>query len=277
METSVQATVLDWDARAVKHITLAADSKMTWRVWGTGPALLLIHGNNGSWTHWIRNLETLARHHTLYVPDLPGHGDSELPRNETTCQAFAKMLWQGVDQILAPDAVVDIAGFSLGSVLAESMAMQCPDRVRKLVLLRGSFTPMVPKVPDTVLRWRGIEDPLEMERVQRHNLGVMLFHDSNKIDQLAIETHLDNLLRCTLDTRSLLASRCYDAFTTLKCQVYGISGEFDVYGAGRVEAQGEALRASLPQAEFHLLRGVGHWAIYEAADEVNAVMVSALA
>jgi pimeloyl-ACP methyl ester carboxylesterase len=42
---------------------------------GAGPTLLL-HGGTGSWTHWVRNIEPLARQFSVVVPDLPGMGES---------------------------------------------------------------------------------------------------------------------------------------------------------------------------------------------------------
>ena len=52
---------------------------MVWRVWGSGEPLVLFHGGSGSWTHWIRNIPELSRHYELWVPDIPGLGDSAMP------------------------------------------------------------------------------------------------------------------------------------------------------------------------------------------------------
>ena len=53
-----------------------------WHVWGEGsgkPALLLFHGGSGSWIHWIRNVQPLSQHFTVYAADMPGLGDSDPP------------------------------------------------------------------------------------------------------------------------------------------------------------------------------------------------------
>ena len=44
---------------------------------GSGPALLLVHGLMGySWS-WRFNMRELAKHFTVYAPDLPGCGFSQ--------------------------------------------------------------------------------------------------------------------------------------------------------------------------------------------------------
>jgi len=48
---------------------------MMWHVWGEGsgkPILLLFHGGSGSWIHWIRNVQPLSQHFTVYAADIAG-------------------------------------------------------------------------------------------------------------------------------------------------------------------------------------------------------------
>jgi CubicO group peptidase (beta-lactamase class C family) len=40
----------------------ARGPSVTWRRFGSGPHLVLLHGGHGSWLHWVRNIEFLARH-----------------------------------------------------------------------------------------------------------------------------------------------------------------------------------------------------------------------
>lgn len=278
-ETAVEeaARILaEWDARAMRLNTEYDGGILAWRSWGTGSPVVLLHGNSGSWTHWIRNLEALSARHRLYVPDLPGHGDSSNPEAPTSMRGIACQLWQGLDDLL-PGQQVDLAGFSLGSVIAESMAVERPERVRRLVLLRGSFGTGPARLPDNLVRWRDLEDPADMAAAQRHNLSVLMFHDAARIDALAVHLHTQNLLRCALDMKPLLASRSPETFKRLTGHIHGIAGEFDVYGGNDAAAQERALIATHPHAGFTLIRSTGHWANYEAADVVNARLLEILA
>jgi pimeloyl-ACP methyl ester carboxylesterase len=68
------------DRTSVHRTTPIGANDVVWRVWGQGPPLVLLHGGTGSWMHWVRNIEALAHDFTLLVPDLPGSGESAIPR-----------------------------------------------------------------------------------------------------------------------------------------------------------------------------------------------------
>lgn len=53
--------------------------RVCWRGFGAGRPVVLLHGGHGNWLHWVRNIEALAAHHAVWVPDLPGYGDSDDP------------------------------------------------------------------------------------------------------------------------------------------------------------------------------------------------------
>ncbi|UUY04013.1 alpha/beta fold hydrolase [Svornostia abyssi] len=56
--------------------------RISYRLAGTGPALLLIHGITSSARTWDEVFDRLAEHHTVVAPDLPGHGSSDKPRGD---------------------------------------------------------------------------------------------------------------------------------------------------------------------------------------------------
>ena len=53
--------------------TLHEGVRTVWHVWGAsdGPAVVLLHGGSGSWTHWVRNIAPLRdAGWRVLVPDL---------------------------------------------------------------------------------------------------------------------------------------------------------------------------------------------------------------
>src|SRR5262249_56865163 len=64
---------------STRRTTPLGAGEIVWNTWGHGKPLLLLHGGTGSWMHWIRNVDVLARDAMVVVPDLPGSGDSSNP------------------------------------------------------------------------------------------------------------------------------------------------------------------------------------------------------
>jgi len=54
-------------AEAQRVDTPCGIGTMVWRIWGSGPPLVLFHGGYGSWTHWIRNVLVLAKGATPHI------------------------------------------------------------------------------------------------------------------------------------------------------------------------------------------------------------------
>ena len=108
---------------------------MVWRVWGKGEPLLLFHGGSGSWTHWLRNIPELARHYQLWVPDLPGLGQSAMPPEPLVPATSADVIVAGLDQLLPGARNLRLAGFSFGGHVAGLTAARLRDRIGVLTLI----------------------------------------------------------------------------------------------------------------------------------------------
>jgi hypothetical protein len=63
--------------------------RRAYRMAGSGPALLLIHGIGDDSSTWAPVLSALGRHHTVIAPDLLGHGGSDKPRADYSIAAYA--------------------------------------------------------------------------------------------------------------------------------------------------------------------------------------------
>src|SRR6185503_19548917 len=163
--------------------------------WGAGSPLVLLHGASGSWTHWIRNIAPLAAHFRLYVPDMPGFGDSDAPPEPHTAEGLADLLIPALDLALPREQMFDLAGFSFGGIIGGLVAARMGRRVRTLVLLgAGGFglprAPMRPLVRITPEMTAG-----EIVQAHRENLGVMMIADPSHVDELAVSLQQDNVER----------------------------------------------------------------------------------
>lgn len=107
--------------------------RRAFRVAGSGPALVLVHGIGDSSRTWEPVLSALARRHLVIAPDLLGHGHSDKPRADYSVAAYAN----GVRDLLSVLGIAraTLVGHSLGGGVAMQFAYQFPDRTERLVLV----------------------------------------------------------------------------------------------------------------------------------------------
>src|SRR3989442_5506416 len=104
-----------------------------YRIAGSGPPVVLIHGMVNSSRHWERVALELADAHTVVAPDLLGHGDSATPRGDYSLGAHAASIRDLLAAIEIDRAT--IVGHSLGGGVAMQFFYQFPQRVERLVLV----------------------------------------------------------------------------------------------------------------------------------------------
>lgn len=100
---------------------------------GSGPPVLLIHGIGDSADSWRDVIPALAAHHTVIVPDLLGHGDSDKPRADYSLAAYANAMRDLLSVLDIPR--VSVVGHSLGGGVAMQFAYQFPELCARLVLV----------------------------------------------------------------------------------------------------------------------------------------------
>jgi pimeloyl-ACP methyl ester carboxylesterase len=107
--------------------------RVIYRVAGSGPPIVLIHGMLNSSSHWQSVASNLAGEYTVIAPDLIGHGDSAAPRGDYSLGAHAA----SIRDLLAAVGVdrATLVGHSLGGGVAMQFFYQFPQRVERLVLI----------------------------------------------------------------------------------------------------------------------------------------------
>lgn len=106
---------------------------------GSGPPLLLLHGNGEDGTYFVHQVEEFSRDFTVYAIDTRGHGQSPRGGAPFTISQFAGDLLAFMDRQGLPRA--DILGFSDGGNIALIFALRHPDRVRRLILNGANLDP----------------------------------------------------------------------------------------------------------------------------------------
>ncbi len=117
---------------------------------GQGKPLVMIHGwgmHSGVWQPLVKRL---SKDYMLYLVDLPGMGSSR--------PIEPYHLYNLADEVaeMIP-GVSDVVGWSLGGLVAQSIAIHQPDRIRRLVLV-GSTPCFVSKAD-----WQAGVDPADFK------------------------------------------------------------------------------------------------------------------
>ena len=118
----MQVREVEVDGRAVRH-----------RVAGRGKPLVLVHGLAGSWRWWSSLLGALAERRRLYVVNLPSPGRA-VGAAELSAWLSRWLDTAGLER-------VDLAGHSLGGLVAAELAASQPRRVTRLVLVAPAGIP----------------------------------------------------------------------------------------------------------------------------------------
>jgi pimeloyl-ACP methyl ester carboxylesterase len=107
--------------------------RVIYRIAGSGPPVVLIHGMVNSSRHWQDVALRLGDRYTVIAPDLIGHGDSATPRGDYSLGAHAA----SIRDLLAVIGVdhATIVGHSLGGGVAMQFFYQFPQRTDRLVLV----------------------------------------------------------------------------------------------------------------------------------------------
>lgn len=100
---------------------------------GHGKPLVILHGGANGADTWRKNAAELSGRHTVYVPDLPGFGDSDSLGGEFNYAAFVAFVNDFVGALGLNN--FNLVGHSLGGCIALLYALQHPDHVAKLVLV----------------------------------------------------------------------------------------------------------------------------------------------
>jgi pimeloyl-ACP methyl ester carboxylesterase len=100
---------------------------------GHGPAVVLLHGYTQTSRMWRPIIPLLAGKFTVIAPDLPGIGDSDVPRDGLDMKTAAIRIHALVKSLGIQKA--EVVGHDIGLMVAYAYAAQFPGDTLKLVLM----------------------------------------------------------------------------------------------------------------------------------------------
>ncbi len=264
--------------------------EVSYRIGGSGPALLLVHGMAGSAATWRAVEDQLAEEHLVIAPDLLGHGLSAKPEGDYSLGAYAS----GLRDLLVALGVesATLVGHSLGGGIVMQMAYQFPERADRLVLvgagglgrevspllrlltLPGSelLLPLIFPRPvadngNKVSTWiadRGVKIP-RLEETWRAYVG---------LTQAENRTAFIKTLRAVIDLGGQTVSAHDRLYLAAALPTLIVWGDRDAI----IPVQhAYAAHESIPGSRLEIVEGAGHFVHVEAPERFLAVMQDFLA
>ena len=113
------------------HATLSSGLELYYEEEGSGEPLLLIMGTGADRRFWSAQVPAYAEHFRTIVYDARGVGKSTVPEDPHTC-SMAVMADDAADLLSCLDIEsAHVSGLSLGSTVAQEMALRHADRPSK--------------------------------------------------------------------------------------------------------------------------------------------------
>ena len=275
---------------SLRHIKIHGH-RVSFRMAGSGPTVVLLHGLTGSSTTWRAVMPALAEHFTVMAPDLLGHGETAKPRGDYSLGAYAS----GVrDLMVALDLdEASFVGHSLGGGIAMQLSYQFPERCQRLVLVASGglgreITPWLKlaSLPGTeylleVVLSRQLHSVLELAGAPLRKLGLRLGTTNAEIwrSYTGLSTHSGlqafiNTVRAVIDTTGQRVSASDRLYLASGVPTLIVWGDQD-----RVipVAHAYAAHEAIPNSQLTVLQGAGHFLPFEDEERFLPILMDFLA
>lgn len=116
----------------ISEIKINENGSLRYLKTGHGDPLILMHTIRTQLDYFENVIPQLAKHHTVYAIDLPGHGYSSIDTNADYDEPyFRSAVIAFIEKLDLKD--VTLVGESIGGVLALTVASQLPNRIKEVV------------------------------------------------------------------------------------------------------------------------------------------------
>ncbi|MBT6278114.1 MAG: alpha/beta hydrolase [Chromatiales bacterium] len=248
--------------------------------WGEGAPLVLLHGGYGSWLHWLRNIDELARHYRVIAFDSPSHGESGDAPDDWDARWMGEALAHSLKAVVGNTEPVRGIGFSMGGILLGWMGVALQDQLTHLVLAGPNGMslayPPLPKLM-SMRAFGSAPTPAQVASVHRWNLAALMLSGPSAVDDLAVDVQTRNIALCRVNSDHIPASNTLnDALKHVPGRLVGVWGEHDAFVGPHMALRSKHLRSFDDRLTFHVIDGAGHWAMYENPRLFNQIVLDEL-
>jgi pimeloyl-ACP methyl ester carboxylesterase len=246
---------------------------------GSGPTVLLIHGQGGSWEWWLRVLPTMAAKTRIIALDLAGFGESEPILGGDVFDEHVATAIDLLDQLGVTKAT--IVGHSMGGLVSLQIACLHPDRVSGLALVNGGGVAISPRrlalivaglrAFNAVIRKRRVADAVARNSALRTAL-----HAAAVADRRSVSTALALEIVPHMGAPGFVASLEAAAAAVYRVSADNVASPSLVIWGTRDRIlplwAGRRLATEIPDASFVTLEGVGHCPMIETPEVLSRLI-----
>ena len=252
--------------------------EIAYNIQGAGEPLVLICGYTGVKESWVYQVDELARHFQVITFDNRGVGETTVPKEPFTIADMAADT-AGLIEALGLGSA-NLFGISMGGLIAQTLALDFPDRVKKVALgctSHGGKHAVQPE-PDVMAALAKAGDPnISPEDGVRMNLPIMFSDKFIREEPQKIEDHVRMALKYRPTPEGAMGQMKALSFFNvkkrlgdIKCPVLVIAGTQDRM---MPPENVDLLADGIPGAERYMVEGAGHGFNIEKPDEVNSVLI----
>jgi pimeloyl-ACP methyl ester carboxylesterase len=265
------------------HIIQIDGHRIAYDQHGEGSAVVLIHGIPTSNLLWRKVMPVLAKTHQVFAPDMLNYGKSDKPADaNVSIEAQSRLIVKFMDQLELKSA--DIVAHDIGGGVAQLIAVNYPERVRKLVLIDAVCFDSWPIPEFLPLQEPGAEEAMSLKELLTTMRGFMPqgVHNKDAMTDEVIDLYLSpwsteegkkalfrNFRRLNPEyTQAIAGDLKHLAHETLI-----MWGEKDVF---QKPAYASKLQETIPNAKLIWIKDAGHWLMEEKPEEVSGHLITFL-
>lgn len=229
-----------------------------YEVYGRGRPVILLHGWLGSWGLWQETMAYLGKFYRTYALDFWGFGESGTKRSTYQVQDFVSMVDQFMEQLGISQA--PLVGHSMGGTVSLSVAIQYPQRVRKVVVI-GS--PIVGSSLSILLKLFGrrwiamlVHHNLWALKLSYRILAPFYSRDPRWADMMDRDVSRTSLESFLISIASLRKTDLRPSLPQIKMPAMGMFGHRDIVVSPN---QWKPMLAGIPHARIERFPNAGHF------------------
>jgi len=250
------------------------DIRMFFDELGSGEPLLCLMGITAPGSVWEQHVEAWSRDFRCIMPDNRGVGQTDQPEGPYSSRMMADDMAGLLDSLGL--AQVRLVGCSMGSIIAQQLALHHPDRVRSMVLMCpwARCDRYAAAVFEHMKHAKARLAPAEFMNF----IQLLIFAKQHWDDDAAFSELMEGQRAAAeesvpqpLEALIAQADACIDhdvlaELSRIACPTLVIGGDRDIFTPPWM---GEEIAGAIPGAERHLYTDAGHAFHWERIDDFN--------